>query len=1678
MSAKKNKKNKFRYLRRFLRVFLGVLVFLFSIVLFIRSPWGQDIIVNKATSYISNKTNTVVEIEKAFITFDGNLELNGLYLEDKKGDTLVYSKSLEANLPIWGLIKGTVIGIDDVEWTGLKSNIIRKDTISGYNFQFLIDAFASEASSNIAQDTTSASPEIVIGSLNFSDFDIVYNDIPLGIKSSYKVGQLTTEVQKLDIDNMLFETDKILLSDSNIEFQQLPVLLASTDDVPLPNLYADYIDVKNSQFLYEDRVNQLSANLELEDFESDAPRLNLEESIFDINSISLKNSKVIINLANQTSTEPKSNSNFDWPNVAFSLDDLNFDNNEIQYTVNGQKVKKATFNPNAVSLTEFNLLAKDIAYKNEKGGIVLNKLNFKESSGLNLDQLEFKSTFSDKKLVFNNFYFGLDASVIKGDLNMNYASISSLLDNPENVAVSLNLPTIQLNLNRLLKFQPSLKENTYLKELSKKTIRGSLFAAGSLSNINLENTKINWGKDTNLFIDGKILNATNNNKLKVNLPDLKVNTTRSDILKFVNESDLGIKLPEEIIINGAINGGLENINTNLTLDSSQGTIALNGNFRNKEIIDFDANIQIKEYQINQLLQNDQLGALSLDLQTSGSGNSLNNLDASLKATVSNFTYNNYAINDVILSGEFNNGLGELFSKYKDDNLNFTLGAQVKLDSINTEANIDLDVIGADLGGLGLMQRNIKTGMDVSASFKGNLEAYQVDANVKNGVVVYDNNTFLLGQIKANGFTDKDTTSVSIDNKMLNLKLESNTDPQTFASSLQNHIESYFYRDVVLTDTIKNPVNIKFRGKISQTPLLEDVFLVNLKDIDTIDIALDFNQLERKLDAEITAPHINYSDNELDSLAFTMNTDKDSFNFELGFNEINASPFRVPQTKITGKQVNNELDLTFKGVDKEQTLMNVAAKITGSRERLVFSIDSNNLVLNKANWNIPADNSMVFSDNNHLSFNNFRIDKENQSIAITDKADKIEKTHIAVNYKNFRISEVLNYLNPDRQIANGILNGTFILEEPFNDTGIVADLQVDKFKVLKTDLGKLSIDAKSLGGNQYDFKANLKEGDINLDLTGDYVVANNDAKLNLDIKLNEFKMKALNTLSLGELKETDGSFAGDFKVTGTVSNPNYTGNINFNNADFTITKLNTKFTLKNEKLRLDNKGLYLSKFTILDANKNSLTLSGKILTESFINPKFDLQLRAKNFRLLNAKKEDNPSLYGLATFNANADLTGDLQIPKLSANVTLGSDTNVTYVLPSAYASVENRDDVVVFVNRENPDAILTQTEEQSAVITGFDIFAKLNVTKEAAVTVVINEDTGDNFKVSGDGEFIFNMVPNGRLSLTGTYEIADGHYELNLYGLVNRRFNLAPGGRVSWSGDPFDANLDVSAIYKIETTASPLMAAQISDEDPSVKNKFKQVLPFNVYLNIDGDLLQPKISFNLDMPEDEQGAVGGQVYGRVQQVNQQEEELNKQVFSLLVLNRFYPDSGSDGSSGGFATIARDNLNDAVSGQLNAFSDKILGNSGIELDFDLNSYTDYQGTAATDRTQLGVTAQKKLFNERLTVRVGSDVDLQGSSQTGDQTPLIGNVSLEYKLSEDGRYRLKGFRKSEFENVIDGQTIVNGIALIFTQEFNQFRELWDAIFKAQNDKAEKDKELAEKKLKEKENKIDDSLEKKKN
>jgi hypothetical protein len=455
------------------------------------------------------------------------------------------------------------------------------------------------------------------------------------------------------------------------------------------------------------------------------------------------------------------------------------------------------------------------------------------------------------------------------------------------------------------------------------------------------------------------------------------------------------------------------------------------------------------------------------------------------------------------------------------------------------------------------------------------------------------------------------------------------------------------------------------------------------------------------------------------------------------------------------------------------------------------------------------------------------------------------------------------------------------------------------------------------------------------------------------------------------------------------------------------------------------------------------VDGTIGTKDLLEPTFDLKINARNFQVINATKEDNDMYFGKVGLNADISLTGNLSIPQVKGNLKVNEGSNFTFVIPESELEVTEREGVVIFVNKENPDDILTGTPDEGSadILTGFQIEALLSVDNNSTFTIVIDERTGDNFQISGKGDFNLGVEPNGRTTLSGRYEVENGHYEASLYNLVRRKFEISPGSTIIWNGDPMDATLNVRAIYRIETSAAPLMAANNAASSAAENSRYKQVMPFLVYLNVDGSLLQPEISFDLDIPEEEQGSLGGNVYAQVQQLNKQEEELNKQVFSLLVLNRFFPGSTSDGSSGGAASIARDNVNKVLSGQLNDFSKQLMGNTGVDLDFGLDSYTDYQGDAPQDRTQLDINASKRLFNDRLIVQVGSEVDIEGSGQTnGESTPVIGNVSLEYLLTENGRLRLRGFRKNEFESVIDGQLIVTGFALIFNREFNKFKELW--------------------------------------
>ena len=180
---------------------------------------------------------------------------------------------------------------------------------------------------------------------------------------------------------------------------------------------------------------------------------------------------------------------------------------------------------------------------------------------------------------------------------------------------------------------------------------------------------------------------------------------------------------------------------------------------------------------------------------------------------------------------------------------------------------------------------------------------------------------------------------------------------------------------------------------------------------------------------------------------------------------------------------------------------------------------------------------------------------------------------------------------------------------------------------------------------------------------------------------------------------------------------------------------------------------------------------------------------------------------------------------------------------------------------------------------------------------------------------------------------------------------------------------------------------------------------------------------------------------RLDQLRQEEAEMNKQVFSLLLLNRFVAENpfNSSGSGPTVGTLARQSVSKLLTEQLNRLADDLV--AGVNLDFDIISSEDYTTGQRRDRTDLNVGLSKQLLNDRLTVSIGSNFELEGPrNSTYNASNIAGNIAVDYQLSKDKRYVLRAYRKNEYEGIIDGYIIETGVGFIITLDYNKFSQIF--------------------------------------
>lgn len=1651
-------KRTFRFVVK--SIFIVILLFVL-LVLFIRSPWGQNIIINQLTNYVSSKTNTTFTVERFYLSFDGNLVIDNLYVEDQARDTLLFSKYLEIDIPLMPIIRKNQIKIEDIDWQNAKTTIYRKTTTSNFNYQFLIDAFAADDTNN---QNDSSAYTFEIGNIHFKDIDLSYIDEHNALKTRLSLGETIISFREFNLDSLTFQLNEIKFTDSDFlleqsenettSLQQKPAKAEDTQSKTLlPKLTIDKLFLDNVSFEYTDAKAKLTSDGKI-------TQLNVIESFFDLNanvyqldSIYLADSSFKLDLPSAENTvQEDENANFEWPLIDVKANAIEVKNNSYQITQNQAKIKSNKVDAAAIGMEEFNFKINNFIFsKNEAVKFHLEQFNFKESSGIELKEFQFYLVLNQQQLVLDNLNFATLNNRVNGSFQINYNQLKQWISNPTEIINSAIRLDAHLAFSELTKVLPSLVEIPYYKELASSPLILNVDIKGDLQQLKIKRFNAKWSA-SKIAASGHVFSLDSISDFNFQIDDYQITTPKKDFTKFIEKEALGnVNLPSTIEVSGSIGGSTSQIKTTSSIRIPEGKLLVYADLQQGNYIRLNTDVKLLQLNVGKLINQPDLLPVSLQFNTKIEGKDWWSLKGKFNSSIQQLQYASMDFSALQMAGEIKDKEVEVDANFNNDMLRFNSISRLTLDSLQPQLKVNFNLEGIDFNKFGLSSKNIRAKTKLNANIKGNIDDFKLNASIDSTMVVYNDDSFNVAKVSLNALANSNESEFSIQSKFLNSQFTANAHPNEIIASLKSYFDTLLQKNKIeVKDDVKNyePVDFDFSLRFQETPFISKVVLEGLKEMDTLSLDVVFREEQQKFSTHLLFPKLVYENNQINNLSFDFVADSSSADYNLGFDSLSSGIFKIAETQLFGHWQEEQIFVNFEANDDENPLFTINAIINKNEDEFSLSILPNQLILNGKPWNIPENNLAMYKPNSEtekLQFTAFEVSRNQQYIAFKNNFD-ITETHTGIDFKDFKLSTFSNYINTEEELIKGALSGNFIVVNPFEKLGILSDLSISNLMYQNTPIGNVNLKATSNLDDIYQLK---------LDVLGDYLQLNATSEINntnappiytSNIAIDKIELPLIEQFSSAYISETKGNISGKFDLSGKLEDLSYSGNIQFSDAEFKLNSLNAIFKLGNENIKISDNAIQFNNFHLKDINNNVLDINGRIGIVNPTNPIFDLQAKASNFQILNSTSKDNNLYYGKVNFDTDFKLLGDLNFPKIIGSLRINEATDFTYIVPQEQVGTVEREGVVLFVNKKNPDDILTQKskDQYNATISGVEINAQVSINSETKAKVVFNKKTGDNIKLIGGGKLKLDMARNGDLSLSGKYEVSRGELELNLYNLVTRRFQIANQSTVSWYGDPYNADLDIRAIYTVETSASSLMASQISSESSAVQNQFRQQLPFQVYLDVDGEILAPELIFELDMPESERAAVNGSVYNRVLQINQEEDELNKQVFSLLVLNRFYPTAGSDGSQGGAASLARSNINQALSDQLNTYANKLTANTGIELNFDLNSYTDFQSGSANNRTDVDITAQKKLLDERLIVEAGSQVNVEGDLRPGEQNVALGNISVQYILTPDGRWKIKAFRRSEYENVIDGQVFISGIALIFTREFNRFKDLWAKSF----------------------------------
>ncbi len=1660
MQPTKIRKHTIKFIRLLIWLFITFLCIFLITAISLQFSSVQTFLTGKITNWLSAQTESEIHVEKLAIRFPKSLGIKGIYIGDSTGDTLLYAGSLYVDLRMMALIRNKV-NINTIELRDLTAYLKREKPDSVFNWQFIADNLAPEIKNEPGSDENFRKMQLLLNKVIFKNVKIHFEDHHSGVQFNTRFDLFRTRFNDSDLLTGKYYIGNTDLRGSKTEFFTYePTFLPDNSETGMDefDISVKSLSLEDFSFILKDHKEN-NVSIDANYLKTDPETISLHNRFFALNNISMKNLNAIINIP---SSEEKADlfpvidnaipvndkdqgfrfsEIIDW---AFYIGNLDISDSYISIRQNDEPFCKNIFNPNNFFLEKVNISAKNIYAAPDSLNIDLNRVSLAVSENFDLDQLSLNMSLGSNSGIIklglqsarSNLGFSLET-----EANLLNFSLNDIMD--KKVHLLLNESHIEEDVTF---FMPNISLH-FFELIKNESFRFGGSIRGSPEQITIDSIWINSNEQFKVFASGDIRGLPQKDSLYFDLDKFMLSALPYSLIP---DSLIpgGIHLPEYIYAEGRFRGKPSEFETSIEIRSNVGDIDLmavmteEGDSKNS----FEGKIYSPSLDAGHILQLGFLPLpLSFQLDFKGSGLDPGSMELESFLTISNLTVMEYPYNDVLIKMNLSESVGKMSAGYKDDFLSMELNTELGIMKETSWAGGTLTIGYADLKQLGLVEAGVFIGTTIEAELIFDLDDFfNGNIIVSNTNIAANNEIFNIPEILIESISKPGNYSILLSSGILDMEYTGNFSPADVQVALSEHFSNYisFADDNYLSDINSNK-NFRLTIKIIPDELINSLLLPDIKKYDTLSASIYYNSSIPEFTLEAIVNDFKYAGVDFINLEAMLVSDTEKMDFGIYLDTISFNESNLCDFNLSGSFSDETFDFLFSLNDADfETLFYIKTVAERDEEFYHIRVDPEKFILNKENWAIHPENRIV-AGKNSLLVSNFSLNNQESLISVNSREVETYDNVLDIIFKEINLSRFSSFLDDGVTLAGGILNGNLTIRDIYGDHSFVADLNIKDLYLISDTIGSVSLKVENLSPGHYSIFAIAEHDGTSLQTKGSYF-SGEEPGIDMEVFMEKLNLSHIENFARGNITHLGGFITGNIKLVGKPDNPELTGELSFNETAFRVPALNAGYFLKKERITFDRHNIRLQNFTLEDSLGRRAQLNGNVNFSDFDNFIFNINLSTRNFLLMNLQERQGEMYHGYILMDSDLRLRGNHLNPSVEGRLRLNEGSAFTFILPQSAPEAIGDEGVVEFIQKGDSlfFQMVTERMDSDELTSSFErLSVNLNVQLDSKteLRVIIDDIGGDYLELKGGGDLSFGIDPVGKISMSGRYDIIEGAYLLTFYDVIRRNFRIQPGSHITWTGDPLEAQLDITAIYMLRTNAQELMRSN-AGADQAQTARLRQQYPFLVYLRMKGDLMNPDISFELDMPPEHQSALDGAIMARINAINQNDSELNKQVFALLVLGSFLQENPlAYAGRAGIGSSARSSGSQILSQQLNRLSDRYI--RGIDINFEVESYVDYSEGQPGGRTELQMEVSRNFFDERIRITLGGNIELEDETQRqtspGD---IAGDFSLEYLLTPEGTLIIKGFRNKDYGDLIEGDVTETGVSLIFSRSYNRFKELF--------------------------------------